>query len=233
MVVPHQRYRAFTLIELLVVMVAVGILSALSLPVVSQSIKQGKKTKDLHHVRELGMVLYQHSSEDDGKYLTTDIHEDPATTSVQIFNHLKALGYLENVEIAGCSGYRAENKTSDLVESEVGWSYVAGMSFTTAESRPVLFSRHAFRTLDDLVDENPVDVDKNPWRHEAVMLFYNSGNVELKKPDHNLVIREVVNGAFPANALLLHPTGSNVQTISSMNYAADFSMDISFSVVGP
>jgi prepilin-type N-terminal cleavage/methylation domain-containing protein len=54
---------AFTLIELLVVISIVAILSAIALPISRNLLEDGKATKDLSNLRQIGMAASLHSSE--------------------------------------------------------------------------------------------------------------------------------------------------------------------------
>jgi prepilin-type N-terminal cleavage/methylation domain-containing protein len=58
-----KRRRGFTLIELLVVIAIIALLAALLLPALIRSKEQARKTTCLTHLRQLGIVVQQYTSD--------------------------------------------------------------------------------------------------------------------------------------------------------------------------
>ncbi len=63
-----KRVRAFTLIELLVVMAIIGMLTALSLPMLGRSLRRADQVQCVNNLRQLGISLQQFADDHHNRY---------------------------------------------------------------------------------------------------------------------------------------------------------------------
>lgn len=63
-----KRVRAFTLIELLVVMAIIGVLAALSLPMLGRSLRRADQVQCVNNLRQLGISLQQFADDHHNRY---------------------------------------------------------------------------------------------------------------------------------------------------------------------
>lgn len=102
MKINSEPVKAFTLIELLVVVAIIGILAAILLPVLSQSLQRARRIQCVNNVRQLGQGLQTFVSEnhkypllEDVKFTTNDIPYDFDTWVETLDNQL---GYDRHVD---------------------------------------------------------------------------------------------------------------------------------------
>ena len=141
---------AFTLIELLVVIAIVAVLASMLLPVISKSREQGRATKCLSNLNQIGIALQIHVSDHDNKM---PVMYDRAVGAPPGTNVDKVLAHeLGNTNVLRCP---SDNKRLyELTGSSYWWNFLLNGQdadrlnvfnvYSNAHQIPVFSDKEAF-----------------------------------------------------------------------------------------
>jgi prepilin-type N-terminal cleavage/methylation domain-containing protein len=157
----HKRQTAgaaFSLLELLIVVAVIGILAALSLPVLNRAEEQGRATACVSNLHQIGLALQMYV--DANNNILPTMYDVPMDTNAMATNNLPNVDIVLKTELGNTNVLRCPSDFQGiftLTGSSYSWNYllngenannlmVMGMTFNP-HAIPVFFDKQGFHAL--------------------------------------------------------------------------------------
>lgn len=189
-----KQKKGFSLVELLVVVSIIALLMGLSIGGINYANNYAKQIADTSNVRQVGLALTFAAQENNGVFPTTDRDgNDAGTDSKAIFAGLVADGFLTDPKVLSTKGtvpYADDlDPTSiEFASNNIGFDYFKGFDNTDHPQIPLLFSKNAFSSADNMKAANydlTTVQDTHPWKAQGVVIGRLGGSAEFVSSRQN------------------------------------------------
>ena len=144
----NKHIRAFTLIELLVVIAIIAILAAILVPAVSDALLRGRMTQVMSNGKNMYTALFAKEMED-AVFMRAAPYPNSGNTNMTFLNSTDffrwvVTGGVMNVSMSffAAPGVPPANDSTNFADANNAWCAVAGVSESTADGTPLLFTRN-------------------------------------------------------------------------------------------
>lgn len=213
---------AFTLIELLVVISIIALLAALAVPAIAGALDKARQTGDVSNARQLGLIIFQIANDENGVYPIGPWNEATSTrtaagSTTDLFNELIKEKFITDAKILATNKkvpYKGSMSSPALAATNVGWSYVRGLSTTDNGAMPLLLSTGSYGAVSEFgASKNLSPVASSAvWGDKGVVVLTVGNSADFRKariisgnPTVSPLLDSSVVTDYTASTLLINP----------------------------